>query len=76
MKTVHIKCNNKGLRKDVQGLIDLIGGIVDDKESLDFYVALDILALPKNIKKLKGEKVASPQMTIRWEGENKIWLEK
>lgn len=76
MKTVHIKCNDPGLRKDVQGLINLLGGIVDDKEALDFYVALDILSLPKKLKKLKGEKVSIPEMKIRWEGDNKLWLEK
>lgn len=73
MKIVHINCETKELRKEVQGLIDLIGGIVDKPEELDFMVAVEPLSLLKKLKGLKGQSVKIPAMTIKWEGE-KLWL--
>lgn len=75
MKIVHVNCSDKELRKDIQGLIDLIGGIVDKPDALDFMVAVEPLSLLKTLKGLKGKEVSIPKMSIRWE-DDKLWLKK
>jgi len=75
MKIVHVNCSDKGLRKEIQGLIDLIGGIVDDPGALSFMVAVEPLSLLKTLKGLKGKEVSIPKMSIRWE-DDKLWLTK
>lgn len=75
MKIVHVNCSDRELRNEVQCLIDLIGGIVDKPDALDFMVAVEPLSLLKTLKGLKGKEVSIPKMSIRWE-DDKLWLKK